>query len=713
MERSAMEQQYPKPEMDLSRVDDYHGVKVPDPYVWLEDPNSEPTKAFVEAQNQLTMPFLESCRVRKRLQERMTELFDYPKYSCPCRKGKRYFYFHNSGLQNQHVLYVQDSLDADAQVFLDPNKMSADGTVALKMLAFSEDNEYLAYGLSKSGSDWATIKILKVEGPEDLPDILEKVKFSCLSWTHDGKGIFYNRYPDQEGSMDGTDTASNINQKLYYHVLGTSQSEDILCAEFLDNPKWKSAAQVSDDGCYVLLSIREGCQPKNRIWYCDLHLLPNGISGLLPWVKLIDNFDAEYSYLTNEGPVFSFRTNLDAPRHRVININLEQPAMSQWKELIAQHQKDVLDWATCVNDKFLVLNYLKDVKDTLQLYNLATGAFLKDLPLDVGSISGYSGRKKNKEIFYKFNSYLTPGIIYHCDLTQEILEPKVFREVEIKGFDFSDYQTVQVFFPSKDGTKIPMFIVHKKGIKQDGSHPVFLHGYGGFNISLSPYYNVAYLIFIRHLGGILAVANLRGGGEYGETWHQAGILGNKQNGFDDFQSAAQYLIQEGFTCREKLTINGGSNGGLLVATCVNQQPDLFGCAVVEVGVMDMLKFHKFTIGHAWTSDYGCSDKKEQFEWLIKYSPLHNIKVPEGGTQYPAMLLLTADHDDRVVPLHSLKYIATLQQTVGRSPGQKNLLLIRVDTKSGHGAGKPTHKVIEEESDILAFIAETLKLDWLD
>ncbi|XP_072103314.1 prolyl endopeptidase-like [Mobula birostris] len=708
-----MEIQYPEAERDDSRVDDYHGVKVPDPYAWLEDPDSERTKAFVEAQNQLTMPFLEKCRVRTRLKERMTELFDYPKYSCPCRKGNRYFYFHNSGLQNQYVLYVQDSLDGEARVFLDPNKLAEDGTVALKMLAFSDDNEFLAYGLSKSGSDWVTIKVIKVEGPEDLPDTLERVKFSCLSWTHDGKGIFYNRYPDQEGIADGTETTSNIHQKLYYHVLGTNQTEDILCAEFPDNPKWKSAATVSDDGRYVVLSIHEGCQPKNRVWYCDLHQLPNGITGLLPWVKLIDNFDAEYSYLTNEGPVFTFRTNHNAPRNRVININLEQPAMSEWRELIPQHEKDVLDWATCVNDKFLVLNYLKDVKDTLQLYDLATGRFLKDLPLDVGSISGYSGRKKNKEIFYQFTSYLTPGIIYHCDLTQEMLEPKVFREVEIKGFDFSDYQTVQVFYPSKDGTKIPMFIVHKKGIKRDGSHPLFLYGYGGFNISLSPYYNVSYLIYIRHLGGILAVANLRGGGEYGETWHQAGILGNKQNAFDDFQSAAEYLIQEGFTCREKLTINGGSNGGLLVAACVNQRPDLFGCAVIEVGVLDMLRYHKFTIGHAWTTDFGCADKKEEFEWLIKYSPLHNIKVLEGGIQYPAMLLLTADHDDRVVPLHSLKYIATLQRTVGHNPNQKNLLLIRIDTKSGHGPGKPTSKVIEEESDILSFIAETLKLDWLE
>uniref|UniRef100_A0A4W3JN66 Prolyl endopeptidase n=1 Tax=Callorhinchus milii TaxID=7868 RepID=A0A4W3JN66_CALMI len=694
-------------------VDDYHGTKVPDPYAWLEDPNSEQTKAFVEAQNQLTMPFLERCPIRKQLHQRMTELYDYPKYSCPSRKGKRYFYFHNTGLQNQDILYVQDSLDGEPRAFLDPNKLSEDGTKALTMLAFSEDNEILAYGLSNSGSDWVTIKFLKVEGPEELPDTLEKVKFSCLSWTHDGKGVFYNRYPEQDGKCDGTETTSNLHQKLYYHILGTPQAQDILCAEYPDNPKWKSGARVSDQGRYVVLSIREGCKPKNRIWYCDLHQLPQGITGLLPWVKLIDNFEAEYSYITNEGSVFTFRTNLNAPRYCIINIDLEKPEPMQWVTLIPQHEKDVLDWATCVNYTFLVVSFLHNVKDVLQLYHLPTGKFLKNLPLDVGSVVGYSGRKKNTEIFYMFTSYLTPGVIYHCDLTRETLEPKIFREVEIKGFSFSEYQTIQVFFPSKDGTQIPMFIVHKKGIKLDGSHPVLLYGYGGFSISLTPTYDVSYLVFVRHLGGILAVANIRGGGEYGETWHEAGILGKKQNGFDDFQCAGQYLINQGYTCPSKLTINGASNGGLLVGACVNQRPDLFGCAVAEVGVMDMLKFHKFTIGHAWTTDFGCSDNAEEFEWLIKYSPLHNIRVPASGVQYPAILLLSADHDDRVVPLHSLKYLATLQHTLRQCPIQRNPLLIRVDTKSGHGAGKPTAKIIEENADILTFITESLQLSWVE
>lgn len=704
---------YPEVARDESAIDDYHGIKVSDPYRWLEDPDSEQTKAFVEAQNKLTMPFLEQCPVRRLFKERMTELYDYPKYSCHFKKGKRYFYFYNSGLQNQRVLYVQDSLDAEPRVFLDPNTFSEDGTVALRGYAFTEDGEYFAYGLSNSGSDWVTIKFMKVSNQEELPDILERVKFSCMSWTHDGVGMFYNSYPKQEGKSDGTETSTNLHQKLFYHVIGTDQSKDILCAEFLDEPKWMGGVEVSDDGQYVILSIREGCDPVNRLWYCDMHKQPNGITGILPWVKLIDNFDAEYEYITNEGTVFTFKTNRNAPNYKLINIDFSDPGESNWKELVPQHQKDVLEWVSCVHSTFLVLCYLHDVKNVLQLYDLASGSHLKTFPLDVGSIVGYSGQKKDSEIFYQFTSFLSPGIIYHYDLTKGTQEPRVFQEVTVKGFNPADYQTVQEFYSSKDGTRIPMFIVHKKGIKLDGSHPAFLYGYGGFNISITPSYSVSRLIFVRHLGGILAIANIRGGGEYGETWHKAAIMDKKQNCFDDFQCAAEYLVKKGYSSSEKITINGGSNGGLLVAACANQRPELFGCAIAQVGVMDMLKFHKFTIGHAWTTDYGCSDHKEHFEWLYKYSPLHNIKVPEGiGKQYPAMLLLTADHDDRVVPLHSLKFIATLQYIVGRSPKQTNPLLIHVDTKAGHGAGKPTAKVIEEVSDMFAFIAQCLNLSWV-
>ncbi|XP_066573522.1 prolyl endopeptidase [Amia ocellicauda] len=709
-----MEFKYPVARRDESKVDDYHGTKIPDPYAWLEDPNSEETKAFVEEQNKLSMPFLEKCAVKQRFQERLTELFDYPKYSCPYKRGNRFFYYHNKGLQNQDVLYVQDSLDGEPRVLFDPNKLSEDGTVALKMARLSEECEYFAYGLSSSGSDWVTVKFMTVTDQKELPDVLERVKFSCLAWTHDGKGVFYNCYPKQEGKADGTETTCNLNQKLYYHVIGTSQSKDILVAEFPDHPKWHSGVTVSDDGKYAVLSITEGCEPVNQLWYCDLQKLPNGITGILPWVKLVENFEAQYSYVTNENTVFTFRTNLKAPRYKLININLEQPEPSKWSTLIPEHEKDVLGFVACVNFSFLLVNYVHDVKDVLHLYELKSGCFLKNLPLDVGTVVGLSCKKKHTDFFYKFTSFTSPGIIYHCDLKSEAQEPTVFRQVEVKGIQPSDYQTVQVFYPSKDGTKIPMFLVHAKGIKRDGSHPVFLYGYGGFDNSIQPHYNVAYLLFVRHLGGILAVANIRGGGEYGQTWHKAGCLGNKQNCFDDFQSAVEYLIKEGYTTASKLAINGASNGGLLVAACVNQRPDLFGCAVAEVGVMDMLKFHKFTIGHAWTTDYGCSDKEEEFQWLIKYSPLHNLpSAPAQHLKYPAMLLLTADHDDRVVPLHSLKYIATLQHGVGASPQQRQPLLIRIDTKSGHGAGKPTAKAILEDTHIFSFIAETLKLNWID
>ncbi|MBN3290835.1 PPCE endopeptidase, partial [Polypterus senegalus] len=703
---------YPDARREESRIDDYHGTKLSDPYRWLEDPDSEETKAFVEAQNLMTMPFLEKCAVGKKFHQKLTEVYDYPKFSCPYKKENKFFYFYNKGLQNQSVLYIQDSLEGESRIFFDPNLLSEDGTIALCMARVSEDCKYFAYGLSESGSDWVTIKFKTVEEQKDFPETLERVKFSCLAWTHDSKGIFYNCYPKNDSKADGTETATNINQKLYYHVIGTSQSEDILVAEFPDHPKWCSSAEVSDDGRYVVLSIREGCEPVNRLWYCDLQQLPNGITGILPWVKLIDNFDAQYSYITNEDNIFTFRTNLLSPRYRLININVHKPEPSNWITLIPEHEKDVLDFAACVNNNFLLVDYMHDVKDVLHLYDLKTGKFLKNLPLDVGTISGISCKKKHTDFFYKFTSFTTPGIIFHCDLTSDILEPTVFKEVPIKGINPADYQTIQVFYPSKDGTKIPMFLVHAKGLKMDGSHPVFLYGYGGFNHSIQPSYNVANLLFVRHLNGILAIANIRGGGEYGQTWHKAGCLGNKQNCFDDFQCAAEYLISQGYTTPSKLAINGASNGGLLVAACVNQKPELYGCAVAEVGVMDMLKFHKFTIGHAWTTDYGCSENKEQFEWLIKYSPLHNIpKTPHAP--YPAMLLLTADHDDRVVPLHSLKYIATLQHYVGSHPEQKKPLLIRIDTKSGHGAGKPTAKVIEEESHIFSFIAETLGLSWRD
>uniref|UniRef100_A0A672S7K6 Prolyl endopeptidase n=1 Tax=Sinocyclocheilus grahami TaxID=75366 RepID=A0A672S7K6_SINGR len=701
---------YPEVRRDDSKVDDYHGVKISDPYNWLEDPDSEETKMFVEQQNKLTMPFLEQCAVKEHSIGIMVFIL-YKPYIILYK-----MYFLSPYPIPTHKLTYHRTL-----AFLDKKNptmfFKPFGLLGRRKLGrLSEECEYFAYGLSSAGSDWVTVHFLKADDLSKLPDVLERVKFSCLAWTHDAKGIFYNRYPRRDGKADGTETTTNLNQKLYYHVIGTSQSEDILVAEFPDNPKWHSSLTVSDDGRYAVLSITEGCEPVNRLWYCDLQQLPNGITGqsacLLPWVKLVDTFEAQYTYITNEGTVFTLRTNLDAPRYRLITIDLQKPEQTHWKTLIPQHEKDVLGFVECVNQRYLLVNYVHDVKDILQLYELQSGKLIRDLPLDVGTVVGLSCKKKHPDFFYKFTSFTTPGIIYHCDLSQPDPEPTIFRQVEVKGINPSDYQTTQVFYPSKDGTKIPMFLVHARGIERDSSHPVFLYGYGGFENSIQPYYNTAYLLFIRHLGGILAVANIRGGGEYGQTWHKAGTLGNKQNCFDDFQCAAEYLIQEGYTTASRIAINGASNGGLLVAACVNQRPELFGCAVAEVGVMDMLKFHKFTIGHAWTTDYGCADDPEQFKWLIKYSPLHNLpQTPRDGTPYPAMLLLTADHDDRVVPLHTLKYVATLQHGVGRSPGQTQLLLVRVDTRSGHGAGKPTAKAILEDTHIFSFIAQTLKLSW--
>lgn len=707
---TTMKFQYPAARRDDAVVDVLHGTKVCDPYRWMEDPDDDETKAFVEAQNNITFPFIEKCADKAKLNKRMTELWNFPKYSCLSKHGSRYFYYLNTGLQNQSVLYVQDGLKDDSRVFLDPNQLSEDGTISLSGTAFSEDGEIFSYGLSESGSDWIKIKFRKVASEEDYPDTLEKVKFSGMAWTHDHKGLFYSRYPDQTGKVDGTETVANEHHKLFYHKIGTSQSEDVLCAQFPDHPKWRIGCNVSDCGRYLIVSVQEGCKD-NQVYFSDLDALPNGINGLLPLVTIVDKFEAEYEYITNEGSVCTFRTNKEASKYRLVNIDLMKPQPEHWITLIREHEKDVLEWASPINNNQLVLCYIHDVKSALHLHDLATGERITTFPLDVGTISGYSGKKKDDEIFYKFTSFLTPGVIYRCDLTQQPLKSTVFQETQVPGFNADLYQTSQIFYTSHDGTKIPMFIVHKKSLELNGQNPCLLYGYGGFNISILPAFSVSRLAFLHHLDGVLAVPNIRGGGEYGETWHNGGRFLNKQNVFNDFQHAAQYLIDAKYSNSRRIVLNGGSNGGLLVCACINQRPDLFGAAIAQVGVMDMLRFHKFTIGHAWISDFGCADEKEHFCNLLSYSPLHNIKLPEGDAQYPAVLLLTGDHDDRVVPLHSLKYIAELQHAVGSNSKQVNPLLIRVDTKSGHGAGKPTTKMIEEYTDIYCFIIETLGLEF--
>ncbi|XP_076048937.1 prolyl endopeptidase isoform X2 [Oratosquilla oratoria] len=699
--------EYPTVRRDESFVEELHGVKVADPYRWLEDPDSEETKKFVEAQNSITIPYLESCPARNSINETLTQLWNYPKYTCPFRRGSRYFYFMNTGLQNQSVMYVQDTLDDEPRVFLDANTLSEDGTVAISGSAFSEDGEIYAYGLSRSGSDWISIHFKRVADGEDLPDILEKVKFSCISWTHDHKGIFYGRYIDQEGRTDGSETTCNENQKLFYHRIGTSQDDDILVAEFPDHPKWRIGGEVTDCGEYLIVTTQQDCRD-NLVYYAPL---PQSITEKIPLTNIIDTFEADYEYITNDGTVCIFRTNKGAPNYRLIKIDLQDPSPEKWVSLVPENEKDVLDWAACVHQNKLVVCYISDVKSVLQLRNMDTGELILTFPLDIGTIGGYSGKRTHSEMFYSFTSFLSPGIIYHVDFNEEPYTPKVFREIRIEGFDAEQFEMKQVFYSSKDGTQVPMFIVHPRSLQLDGSSPALLYGYGGFNISIQPCFSISRLVFMRHFQGIVAIPNIRGGGEYGEAWHNAGRHHNKQNVFDDFQCAAEYLIQEGYTSSKLLTIQGGSNGGLLVGACINQRPELFGAAVAQVGVMDMLRFHKFTIGYAWCSDFGNPDERQHFENLYKLSPLHNVRVPKDNLQYPATLLLTADHDDRVVPLHSFKFISELHHVLGLLPCQTNPLLIRVDIKAGHGGGKPTAKIIEELTDIYCFLMQSLGLNF--
>ena len=673
-------------------VDDYHGTRVPDPYRWLEDPDSPESRAWIEAQNRLTAAYLAEIPTRGAIRERLTKLWNYPKYGAPFRKAHRYFFFKNDGLQNQSVLYKQASLTADPETLVDPNLLSEDGTVALSTLAVSDDGRLLAYGTSASGSDWEEFRVRDVVEGRDLSDHLKWIKFSGASWTNDGAGFFYSRYPEP-GDKALTDV--NRFQRLYYHRLGTEQTQDVLVYERPDQPDWGMNAEVTDDGRYAVLHVWLGTDRRNRVYYLDLKdaRRPN-VRGAV--MRLLDDFDASYTFVGNDGPVFYFLTDLEAPRKRVIAIDTRQPERARWREIIPQGP-DVLDGIQIIHDTF-VANYMHDASSRLRLFRL-DGRFVKDLPLPtLGSIGAISGERKDDEMFYAFTSFLYPTTIFRYDFKSG--GTSVFKAPTI-DFDPSGYETKQVFYTSKDGTRVPMFITHKKGLRLDGSNPTYLYGYGGFNISLTPSFSVAMLVWLER-GGVYAVPNLRGGGEYGEEWHQAGMHEKKQNVFDDFIAAAEFLIAQGYTSPPKLAIAGGSNGGLLVGAAITQRPELFGAALPAVGVMDMLRFHKFTIGWAWVTDYGSADSTAQFPYLYKYSPLHNIRA---GIRYPATLVTTADHDDRVVPGHSFKFTATLQAAqAGPQP-----VLIEIETKAGHGAGKPTSKLIEEQADRFAFLVKNLAM----
>ena len=671
-------------------VDDYHGTRVADPYRWLEDPDSRESRAWIEAQNRLTAAYLAEIPARATIRERLTKLWNYPKYGAPFRKAGRYFFLKNDGLQNQSVLYKQASLEATPETLLDPNMLSEDGTVALSTLAVSDNGRLLAYGTAASGSDWEEFRVRDVVTARDLPDHLKWIKFSGASWTKDGTGFFYSRYPEP---TDKALTDVNRFQRLYYHRLGTDQAQDVLVYERPDQPDWGMNAEVTDDGRYAVLTVWLGTDRRNRVYFRDLKDPRHPqITGEV--VRLLDDFDASYAFVGNDGPVFYFLTDLDAPRKRVIAIDTRHPERGRWREVIPQGQ-DVLEGVRIIHDTF-VANYMHDASSRLRLFTL-DGRMLKDLELPtLGSIGSISGERKDDEMFYAFTSFLYPTTIFRYDFKSGATS--VFKAPTI-DFDPSRFETKQVFYTSKDGTRVPMFITYKKGLTLDGSNPTYLYGYGGFNISLTPSFSVAMLVWLE-MGGVYAVPNLRGGGEYGEEWHQGGMHEKKQNVFDDFIAAAEYLIAQRYTSPAKLAIAGGSNGGLLVGAVITQRPELFGAALPAVGVMDMLRFHKFTIGWAWVTDYGSADSAAQFPYLYKYSPLHNIRA---GTRYPATLVTTADHDDRVVPGHSFKFTAALQAAqAGSQP-----VLIEIETKAGHGAGKPTSKLIEEQADRLAFLVRNL------
>ena len=661
---------YPPSYPDPTVVDIYHGQPVPDPYRWLEDLDSEQTRAWIEAQNQLTFDYLRQIPARQRLLERLTQLWNYERYSQPFKEGNRYFYFKNDGLQNQSVLYTQESLEGEARVLLDPNTLSEDGTVALSGIAISRDGRYLAYGLSRSGSDWQEWKVRDIETGEDLPDHLRWIKFSGASWTLDGQGFFYSRY--DEPAPGSEYESANYFQKLYYHRP--------------DQKEWGFAGGVTEDGDYLIISVWRGTDPKNLLFYKDLR------DPSSPVVELIREFQAEYAFVGNDGSRFWLLTDLQAPRRRLVAIDLDNPG--QLQEVIPEAE-ETLQGVSLIHNQFVAF-YLKDAHTQIRTFAL-DGTYLGEIPLPgLGSASGFGGKRHDTETFYTFTSFTTPPTIYRYDFTSG--RSTLFRQPQV-DFDPQAYEVQQVFYASQDGTRIPMFLVHRRGLARTGDHPTLLYGYGGFGISLTPSFSVGLVAWLER-GGVYAQPSLRGGGEYGEAWHQAGTKLNKQKVFDDFIAAAEWLMANGYTNPSKLAIAGGSNGGLLVGACLTQRPDLFAAALPAVGVFDMLRFHKFTIGWAWISEYGSPEDPEEFKALYAYSPLHNLKP---GTAYPATLITTADHDDRVVPAHSFKFAAALQAAQGGSQP----ILIRIDTKAGHGAGKPTAKLIEETADRWAFLVQVL------
>ena len=667
-------------------IDEYHGTMVSDPFRPLEDPDAPATRTWIEAENAITFAFLESIPQRPAILNRLTELWDYEKYGVPSVEGGWLFYTFNTGLQNQGILCVARGATDAPRPLLDPNTLSPDGTVALAGTAVSRDGRLLAYGVSSAGSDWSEWKVRDVETGFDRPDHLKWVKFSTAEWMPDGSGFFYGRYPEPAAGEDLR--GSNYHQKVYLHRLGTRQEQDELVWKDDQHKEWRASPTVTDDAAYLILTLQKGTDAKHRVLYRRLK------EADADPVHLVGEFDAEYDFIDNEGPVFYFKTNKDAPRGKVIAVDTRNPAQEHWVDLIPESD-DTLGTVDVVADCFLA-SYLHDAHTVVRVFDLH-GNHRRDVDLPgLGTAVGFSGKRSDRETYYSYTSYTTPPTIFRYDV--QAGRSALWKAPRLR-FEPDEYETVQAFYRSKDGTRIPIFLNHRKGLERTGSHPTLLYGYGGFNIPLTPAFSPANLAWMER-GGIYAVANLRGGGEYGEEWHQAGTRQRKQNVFDDFIAAAEWLIRENYTSTAKLAIAGRSNGGLLVGACMTQRPDLFGACLPGVGVLDMLRFHKFTIGWAWVDDYGSSDDPEAFPYLYAYSPLHRIRP---GTCYPPTLITTADHDDRVVPAHSFKFAAALQA----AQSCDNPILIRIETRAGHGAGKPTRKLIEEAADQSAFLVKTL------
>lgn len=677
---------YPETRKDTT-TDNYFGTSVADPYRWLEDDNAPETKKWVEAENKVTQNYLSQIPFRADIKRRLTELWNYPKEGAPFKAGEYYLFTKNNGLQNQSIWYIKKGLDGIEEVFLDPNKLSADGTASVSILGISHNKKYLAYSIAQSGSDWSNIYVMDLASKTKLVDELKWTKFSGAAWK--GDGFYYSKYDEP---AKGTElSAANKFQKVYFHKLGDEQKEDELIFEDKSNPNLYFGADVTEDEHFLILYSSAGTSG-NALFYQDLKAPQSKIS------LLVKGFENNHSIVENVGDKLLLNTDLGAENKQVVLIDPKNADPKNWQKIIPESNLALENVGT--GGGYLWASYLKDASTNIIQFDLS-GKKIGEVKLPaIGTVDSFGGYKDDQEFFYTFSNFTTPGTIYKYDVAKAT--STLYRKTELK-LNTDPYETNQVFYPSKDGTKVPMFIVHKKGIVLDGNNPVYLYGYGGFQINLTPGFSLSRMMFLEK-GGIYVQPSLRGGSEYGEAWHKAGMLEKKQNVFDDFIAAAEYLIKEKYTNPSKIAIAGGSNGGLLVGACMTQRPDLFKVALPAVGVLDMLRYHKFTVGWGWMVEYGSSDKKEDFEYLIKYSPLHNIKT---GVKYPATLITTGDHDDRVVPAHSFKFAATLQEKYkGENP-----ILIRIETKAGHGAGKPTTKLIEEASDAWSFVFQNLGMNW--